>query len=238
MNLSLDREEMIEVLSPNGGQIQCYYPCVFDWIYGYDDYAKMPGFRFDNKADDIAAAQALMADAGLADGLDVTMTFRGVGSYPDVAAVLLQQWKSIGFNIELRQMESAAGFAAYQKGDFTINMQGTGLNFLDPDAANDLLYLPTAGRNYSGPWENAEFLALFDKGKMETDQAKRGEIYRQMTDILMVDVPYTPTTGGVGYIIQWECVRGYTAPDSLGQNNYRHDRTWLGDGEPCNTLRK
>jgi len=238
MNLAMDREAMIDVLSPNGGQVACYYPCVFDWIYGYEDYAKIPGFRFDKKAEDIAAAQALMAATGLADEIDITLTFRGVGSYPDIAAVVLQQWKSIGFNIELRQMESAAGFAAYQQGDFEIAVQGTGLNFLDPDAANDLLYLPTAGRNYSGPWVNDDFMALFDKGKMETDQAKRGEIYRQMTDILLVDVPYTPTTGGTGFFIQWECVRGYTAPDSLGQNNYRHDRTWLGDGEPCNTLRK
>ena len=71
-------------------------------------------------------------------------------------------------------MESAAGFAAYQQGDFEVNWQGTGLNFLDPDAANDLLWLPTAGRNYQG-WENADFIALFNEEKQEVDQGKRGE---------------------------------------------------------------
>ena len=232
MQLAMDREAMIDILSPAGGDVLCYYPCVFDWIYSAADYRTFPGFRFDKKAEDIAEAQRLMEEAGLGDGLDVTITFRGVGNYPDISAILLQQFKEIGMNIELRQMESAAGFAAYQAGDFTLAVQGTGLNFLDPDAANSLLWLPNSGRNYQG-WENAEFLDLSEQQSRELDQAKRGALLKRMSDILLEDVMYLPTTGGTGFHIQWRCVKGYTQPSALGQNNYRHDRTWLDNEEPC-----
>ncbi len=232
MQLAMDREAMINILSPTGGDVLCYYPCVFDWIYSADDYRTFPGFRFDKKAEDIAEAKQLMEEAGLGDGLDVTISYRTVGSYPDISAILLQQWKEIGMNITLRPMESAAGFAAYQRGDFEVAVQGTGLNFLDPDAANDLLWLPTSGRNYQG-WENQEFLDLFAQESREVDQAKRGEILRRMTDILLEDISYLPTTGGTGFHLQWRCVKGYTQPSALGQNNFRHDRTWLDDESPC-----
>ena len=232
MQLSIDRQEAIKVLHPLGGDVLCYYPCVFDWIYDADDYRQLPGYNPDTKEADIAEAKRLMEDAGLADGLDAVLSFRAVGNYPDVSAILLDQWKEIGLNVELRQYESAAGWAAYQAHDFTLAMQGTGLNFLDPDAANDLLYLPTAGRMYQG-WENEEFVELFAKEKGETDRPTRAMHLKRMADILEEDLPYLTMTGGLGYYIQWGCVKGYTAPEALGQNNYRHDRTWMSDEAPC-----
>ena len=232
MQLTIDRQEMVKVLSPTGGDHHCYYPCIFDWIYSEDDYKQWPGFNPDTKEADIAEAQRLMEEAGLGDGLDVVLSFRKVGNYPDVSAILLEQWKDIGLRLELRPYESAAGWAAYQAHDFTLAMQGTGLNFLDPDAANSLLYLPTAGRMYQG-WDNEEFNKLYDMEKGEVDRAARAKHLQSMTDILLEDVHYLPTTRGLGHYVQWSCVKGYTAPTALGQNNYRHDRTWLADESPC-----
>ena len=232
MQLAMDRQEMVKVLSPTGGDVLCYYPCIFDWIYDADDYRQWPGFNPDTKEADIAEGKRLMEEAGFGGGLDFVMSFRRVGNYPDIAAILLDQWKDIGMKLELRPYESAAGWAAYQAYDFTVAVQGTGLNFLDPDAANDLLYLPTAGRMYQG-WDNEEFNQLFEMEKGEVDQAARAKHLQRMTDILLEDVHYLPTTGGIGNYIQWRCVKGYTAPTALGQNNYRHDRTWLADEAPC-----
>ena len=232
MQLAVDREAMIELIHPAGGQVQCYYPCIFDWIYSVEEYMQFPGFRFDQHAEDVEEAKRLLAEAGFPDGFETTITFRKVGSYPDFSAIIAQHWKEIGIDTTLRSMESAAGFAAYQQGDFEINWQGTGLNFLDPDAANDLLWLPTAGRNYQG-WENAKFLELFDQEKQEVNQDKRGDLLRQMTDILLDEVPYIPGTQGIGYHLQYDCVKDYTHPRALDQNNYRFDRVWLDQEAPC-----
>ena len=232
LQLAVDREAMIELIHPSGGEVQCYYPCIFDWIYSVEDYMQLPGFRFDGHLDDVEEAKRLLAEAGYPDGFEATITFRKVGPYPDYSAIVAQQWKEIGVDLTLRPMESAAGFAAYQQGDFEINWQGTGLNFLDPDAANDLLWLPTAGRNYQG-WENARFLELFDMEKQEINQNKRGELLREMTDILLEDVPYIPGTQGIGFHLQYDCVKGYTQPRALGQNNYRFDKVWLDQEAPC-----
>ena len=172
MQLAMDRQEMVKVLSPTGGDVLCYYPCIFDWIYDADDYRQWPGFNPDTKEADIAEGKRLMEEAGFGGGLDFVVSFRKVGNYPDIAAILLDQWKDIGMKLELRPYESAAGWAAYQAHDFTVAVQGTGLNFLDPDAANDLLYLPTAGRMYQG-WDDEEFNQLFEMEKGEVDQAVR-----------------------------------------------------------------
>ena len=35
---------------------------------------------------------------------------------------------------------------------------------------------------------------------------------RQMTDILLDEVPYIPGTQGIGYHLQYRCVKDYTQP--------------------------
>ena len=132
LQLAVDREAMIELIHPSGGEVQCYYPCIFDWIYSVEDYMQLPGFRFDKHAEDVEEAKRLLAEAGYTDGFEATITFRKVGSYPDFSAIVTQHWKEIGVDLTLRPMESAAGFAAYQQGDFEINWQGTGLELPRP----------------------------------------------------------------------------------------------------------
>ena len=58
LQLAVDREAMIELIHPSGGQVQCYYPCIFDWIYSVEDYMQLPGFRFDKHAEDVEEASA------------------------------------------------------------------------------------------------------------------------------------------------------------------------------------
>ena len=54
-----------------------------------------------------------------------------------------------------------------------------------------------------------------------------------MTDILLDEVPYIPGTQDIGFHLQYDCVKGYTHPRALEQNNYRFDRVWLDQEAPC-----
>ena len=101
LQLAVDREAMIELIHPSGGEVQCYYPCIFDWIYSVEDYMQQPGFRFDKHAEDVDEAKRLLAEAGYPDGFEATITFRKVGSYPDFSAIVTQQWKDIGVDLTL-----------------------------------------------------------------------------------------------------------------------------------------
>ena len=101
MQLAVDREAMIELIHPAGGQVQCYYPCIFDWIYSVEEYMQFPGFRFDQHAEDVEEAKCLLAEAGYPDGFETTITFRKVGPYPDYSAIVTQQWKDIGIDLTL-----------------------------------------------------------------------------------------------------------------------------------------
>ena len=68
---------------------------------------------------------------------------------------------------------------------------------------------------YQG-WENERFNELFEMEKGEVDQAVRAQHLKEMTDILVDEVHYLPTTGGIGNYIQWGCVKGYTASHRAG----------------------
>ena len=101
LQLAVDREAMIELTRPADGQVQCYYPCIFDWIYSVEEYMQFPGFRFDKHAEDVEEAKRLLAEAGYPDGFEATITFRKVGPYPDYSAIVAQHWKDIGIDLTL-----------------------------------------------------------------------------------------------------------------------------------------
>jgi peptide/nickel transport system substrate-binding protein len=50
---------------------------------------------------DVTAAQELLAEAGYADGLELTLHVPDAGGRPDLAAVLQQQWAEANINIDI-----------------------------------------------------------------------------------------------------------------------------------------
>ncbi|SRR5712692_570081 len=67
---------------------------------------------------DVAEAKRLI-EQHMPGGFDLDVVVRALGPlYTDPAQLLIQQLRRIGIRGTLRTMESAAGFAAYARGDF------------------------------------------------------------------------------------------------------------------------
>jgi peptide/nickel transport system substrate-binding protein len=94
MKLATDREAILELVQQGYGAVGNDSPIgpIFDAYH--DDSVQAP-------ARDVEAARALLADAGYADGLDLTIHVPNSGGRPDLAAVLQDQWAEAGINLEI-----------------------------------------------------------------------------------------------------------------------------------------
>jgi len=109
-----------------------------------------------------------------------------------LAAVLQQQLRAVGIELDIRTMEFAAFYSDVTKGAFQIySLRWIGGN-QDPDIfeavfASSSFPPRRANRGY---YSNPRIDALVAQGRRELDQNKRKEIYAEMQRILARDLPY------------------------------------------------
>jgi peptide/nickel transport system substrate-binding protein len=94
LRLATDREAILAVVQQGFGAVGNDTP-IGPLYPDYHDETAVPPAR------DVAAAQALLAEAGYADGLDLTLHVPDTGGRPDLAAMLKEQWAEAGVNVEL-----------------------------------------------------------------------------------------------------------------------------------------
>jgi peptide/nickel transport system substrate-binding protein len=147
---------------------------------------------------DLEQAQALLAEAGYPDGLDVELaypdfTFAGV-NFGTFAQKVQADLNEAGFNVTLQPADVQVALEAYRQGT-----EPFGLWLWLPDYRDSLDYvefLPggVVGNRVNWTDENAdpEILEIRDKVKVETDDEARAELFRQMQDYLQDRGPYAP----------------------------------------------
>jgi peptide/nickel transport system substrate-binding protein len=221
VHLALDRKDLMQKAFEGVGT-----PCAVldpglygDWALPLSEVQKMPGCRQDKKAQDIAAAKALVKKH-YPKGVDVNVVVRTVGNYTDRVQIVVAQLRKVGIRGKIRTYESAAGYTAYAQGEFDmIGTQDTAMFVPDPSAPFSILYTTDAGRNW-GKWKDAKFNAMADKGLRELDQKKRKQIYHEMQRyVLNVD----GQTASVGWVEGWffldHRVRNYKLANTIYDNN-------------------
>ena len=178
---------------------------------------------YDPPAVDIEMAKSLLADAGYPDGLDFTLNATpAIASFDKVATVLQAQFAKIGVNATIQIDEFAAHAEIEGSGDFEAQIHGGGL-FIDPELWYGLLV--RTGNAYPwwyGGWSHPDVDVLLDQAKVETDVAKRQELYTQVNELIWEEVPLIwfhiyPTT--IGYSNDLEGVQLNARGDFVFNNN-------------------
>jgi ABC-type transport system substrate-binding protein len=110
-----------------------------------------------------------------------------------LAAVLQEQWRKVGVDLEVRPLEFATLFSDMARGSFDIfTLRWIGANN-DPDTFFDYVFdsrkTPPAGAN-RGHYRNPEIDTLLDRARVETDQEKRRELFSKVQKIIAEDLPY------------------------------------------------
>jgi peptide/nickel transport system substrate-binding protein len=109
-----------------------------------------------------------------------------------LGAVLQEQWRKIGVDLELRPMEIATLASEIGRGDFQLyTLRWIGVNN-DPEFyefAFSSKRIPPMGGN-RGHYRNPEVDALLDRARVESDQEKRRKLFSEVQKIIAEDLPY------------------------------------------------
>jgi len=144
-----------------------------------------------NYSYDPARARELLKEAGYPN-LSFTYRCSTDDTSRMLAAVLQQQLRIVGINMEIRSNEFATFFADVQKGNFqAYSLRWIGGNN-DPDIFNAIFHskmTPPNGSN-RGKYFNPDVDRLIDIGRREPDTDKRREAYQEIQRIIARELPY------------------------------------------------
>ncbi|ETW97417.1 MAG: hypothetical protein ETSY1_22750 [Candidatus Entotheonella factor] len=195
LHLGIDRQDIINK-AMDGMGVPCVIldPALFgDYALPLEEVNQMPGCR-QSKDEDIKAAKALVAKH-YPDGLEIEIAVRSLPIYLDQASLVVPQLAKIGIKAKLKTWESAAGFAAWARGDFTvIASQATIMTFMHPSAPFTLMFTTESPRNY-GRLPMPELDELYQKGIRELDEDKQKVIFKEYQRKVLSGVTPTVTYG-------------------------------------------
>ena len=224
VTLAINNPQIVEVaLKGEGVPSQYYLPMAYEEFL--NDDAMMP-------ERDVEAAKACLEEAGYtqdADGyyFECTLDIDSSGTYPDIAAVVVENLKEAGIKVNLNSMEYAAwNDKVSGSRDFEFTLMG---GQASPDISRCSRRVGTDGeQNYMG-YSNPKVDELFAQGAMETDQEARYEIYKEIQVYLAEDIPYVPIYDFSGRTITPAYVMDHpwTEPSSIYYSSACWAGTWL-----------
>lgn len=139
------------------------------------------------RAHDVAAAKALLKEAGVTTPLVVPFTVVNTPQGLQVGEIVQAMAAEAGFDIKVQAMEFGASLAAVNRGDFAMSLGGwSGL--LDTDS-NAWSFLHTGGALNMARYSNPQVDALLDKARAVTDVAARRAAYEGVWRQVSTDLP-------------------------------------------------
>ncbi len=148
----------------------------------------LPGWPYD-----VAKAKTLLAEAGYPDGFEVNLEIvTGREAQKQIATLLQAMWSQIGVKVNIKQSEAGIWTSAYRGETFEMQIRGWTDDI--PDPSQEVTYAmssKTIHFMHTG-WVSAEADQLAEQGVLESDSAKRQEIYFQIQQLFNDNVPFIP----------------------------------------------
>ena len=228
VHLALDRQDLVAKALEGAG-----VPCalldpklVGDFALPLDEVNKIPGCR-QPKDQDIADAKKLV-EKHHPNGVDIEVAVRSVGNYVDRAQLVLAHLRKVGIRGTLRTHESAAGYASFGKGDFTlIASQDRSMDVNDPAGVFHIAYTTEAGSNY-GHMSDPKIDELADRALRESNREKRKQLYWELQRYILSrgDAGSVAVAWVEGWFFKDERLRNYK-PGLTTYDNNTFMKVWL-----------
>lgn len=175
----------------------------------------MPAFASDPSAlfcyeQDLEKAKSLMAEAGFADGFSATV-IAATGEPPVASAeaqVLQSQLAEIGVKLDIKIMELNVFVDTWLAGDFDMAVAQNG-GRPDPYPMYNRYFTKSGNLLKVSNYVDEELDSLMEQGRVETDPAKRKEIFAQFEAHLAEMAPWIWLSTSNTYTAQLKSVSGF-----------------------------
>ena len=204
-------------------------PAMFGYEEGFVDFTR-----------DVEKAKQLLADAGYADGLDVTLSYRDVArgylAQPTPVVTDIQaQLAEIGINVTLDLQESTTFIDNTSAGTVPFFLLGWGADFPDPTNFMDY-HFTGAFKGLGTPFP--DLVDVLRQAGQTTDEAARADLYSQANVLIQQHVPLVPIAwGGSAMGYRADVVGAHASPLtserlSVMQAGDRDQLVFVQSGEP------
>lgn len=157
-------------------------------VYGYNPNLKPYSYNLEN-------AKKLLAEASYPNGFTANFYVADRKIRIKLAEVIQAELKPLGIDLKIVVLEQGAFFAASEKGEHDLCIDGWSNSTGDADFCLSLTLtargIPT-GDNYSR-YNNPTVTALLDQARGETNSDKRLALYYQAQEIIREDAPLLTT---------------------------------------------
>jgi peptide/nickel transport system substrate-binding protein len=146
---------------------------------------------------DVAKAKDLIAKAGVADGTELEMLVTAGANAPGgvpwetLAAKIQSDLQQIGLKVNIKAIQQSELLNIYraQKGQLVLILWGP--DFPDPDGnVTPFTSYEAKSIAFRNNWDAPDIAKLAAQAASEQDEAKRTELYKQITDRVLHEGPY------------------------------------------------
>lgn len=190
IRLGIDVEEII--LSAYNGVVERADSLMAPGLLGYWQDAPVP-------ARDPGEAQRLLAEAGHADGFAIRLTLLDLSQYVRAAEVVQSQLAEIGIEVQLEVLDSDR-FWSMGEGEAGRNLELSLQEFggkADPSFLTQWFVSGQVGEWNWQRWKSEEYDALKQQADSIVDEARRGELYIRMQQLMEDSAAFIWLTHGV-----------------------------------------
>jgi len=144
---------------------------------------------------DVAAAQALLSQAGYVDGEGfptITLTIAEASSNRLAAEFFQEQLnQNLGIDVDIEALEESTYFERYRTGDFEFTWLSWFADYADPENWLPQQFATDGGFNVLG-YSNPQVDELIGQAAVELDKTQRLALYGQIHELIIEDQAVTP----------------------------------------------
>jgi len=213
----IDREEIIRaVLFGRAEPATSVLPKML-----YTDTAAPPLRR------DVDKAKALLAESSAKEGISPRFVISPSSYYRQIATLIKSQLEPLGILVQIQQIEGTSLWARVREGVYEMSLGIETSDIVDPSQMVASIVVGTLGLTAaSAGYDNPKVDALAAEAQAELDGRRRGELYREIQQIVRDDAPYAPLFWSPERTAVRKGVHGFAV---LPTANYRLWEVWTSN---------